>query len=424
MRALLRDLLRQRWRTALTVLGIAIGIFALVVFGAMAEHFRSLVAESKGYIQGTVRLVTKTNKEGVNPGISAQDRATARAIPGVRDCVPTLTLLLDGYNLEDDPFLMLSPHPLVEGLPPGLAEGMRPGVRLVEGRWLRDGDTQVVMLARWLAKRRGWRVGEKHDMRHLPTEVVGIYEAPETVVVPAAIAPLDVLKRSVQAAGIESARRFLEGFSEQVPFFANMKPKQLEALAARFVSEQEDRFYLHEVVPERASDPVAVQDVAARARDRLPHCAVLDPASLSERMEKAFGLFLAITLVISLVSSVVGGLLIVNTMAMAVVERRREIAIKVAVGASTAQIVAEFLFESAAIGLSGGVLGTLAGALAIALLDPWIVGQMEVGSSVFRLTPSLVLSTLGFGTVTGVLAGLAPAIRAARAEPAPGLREL
>ncbi|MBI3725309.1 ABC transporter permease, partial [bacterium] len=151
MRAIFRDLARQRWRTLLTIAGMAIGIFALVVLGAMAEHFRSVVADAKGYVRGTVRLVTKTNKKGENPGISPDDIAQARALPGVRDVAPTLTLLFDGYNLEDDPLIFLTPKPLVEGLSLRHAERMRPGVHLLEGRWLKEGDESSIMVVRWLA---------------------------------------------------------------------------------------------------------------------------------------------------------------------------------------------------------------------------------------------------------------------------------
>src|SRR5437016_1158252 len=66
--SMLRDLARQPWRTTLTVSGIAIGIFALVVLGALAEHFRAIVADAKDYVRGTIRLATKTNKDGENPG--------------------------------------------------------------------------------------------------------------------------------------------------------------------------------------------------------------------------------------------------------------------------------------------------------------------------------------------------------------------
>ena len=413
MRALLRNLARQPWRTTLTVLGVAIGIFALVVFGALAEHFRAIVDDSKDFVRGTIRLATKTNPQGVNPGINKEDLETARAVPGVHAIAPSLLLLLDGYNLEGDPLIFLTPKALVEGLPPDLAERMRPGVHLVEGRWIRASDEPEVIIVRWLAQRRSWHIGDLVPVRHVSHRVVGIFEAPDVSLVPAAIVPYASLNTRFQHANVEEAIRFFTRSELQV--------KQLEAFAERFVVEQGERYYTFEVVP---TDLGKVHDIASALKQKLPHVAVIEPDALAAQMEKAVAIFLAITGVVSVISSLVGGLLIVNTMAMAVVERRREVAIKVAIGASTGQVASEFVFEAGIIGLAGAALGVAAGILAIALLDPWIVAKVEVGASLFKLTPGLLLGAIGFGVGLGIVAGLVPAWRAARQDPAQGLREL
>ncbi|MEZ0230549.1 MAG: ABC transporter permease, partial [Planctomycetota bacterium] len=201
MRTIVRDLGRQPWRTTLTIAGIAIGIFALVVFGSLAEHFRSLVAESKEYVNGSIHLATKTNKEGENPGITDEDKALARTIPGVKAVVSTILLLFDGFNLEESPLPFVDPKPLVEGLPPEHAKRMRPGVRLVAGRWLGKGDRSKVMVVSWLAKRRGYALGQTIEVRHLPYEIVGFYEAPDVAIIPAGIVPFEDLRRGLENPG-------------------------------------------------------------------------------------------------------------------------------------------------------------------------------------------------------------------------------
>lgn len=419
MRTILRDLARQPWRTTLTVAGIAIGIFALVVFGALAEHFRSLVADSKEYVKGTIHLATKTNKAGENPGITEEDVALARAVPGVRAVVPSVTLLLDGYNLEDDPLLFLDPKPLVEGLPPEQAERMRPGVHLLEGRWLAAGDEKKLMVVRWLAKRRRWKVGDTVPVRHRPFEIVGIFEAPDIAIVPAGIVPFRELRSGLENPSIAHAKKFFEKNKDDS--LAGMAAEQLEQIAAKFVEAQEERWYPHEVVPESGA---SLEAIAAGLREALPHVAIIEPEKLAESMEKAEAMFLAITALVSVISSIVGGLLIVNTMAMAVVERRREIAIKVAIGASTAQVALEFVAEAATIGLTGALIGIVAGVVATWRLDPWIMSKVEVGETIFKVTPSLIAGVVFYGVGLGVVAGLLPALRAARSDPAPGLREL
>lgn len=416
----IRDLARQPARTALTIAGITIGIFALTVLGAMAEHFRSLVEDAEAYVGGTIRVVTKTNAKGENPGITEEDIARVRAIRGVRGTTPTLALMFDGFDLEEDPLLFLQPKPLVEGLDPGLARAMRPGVRLVAGRWLEPGDDgkRRIMVVRWLARRRGIEVGKKAVMRHNDYDVIGIYDAPDVPVIPAGIVPFTTLRGDFERPSIARAMQF---FSAQRQLFGGSD--DLAELARRFVEGQEERYYPHEVVPVDAS-PAAVEALAAEVRKAVPNAAVIEPKRIAEQMEKVVAIFLAITGVVSVISSIVGGLLIVNTMAMAVVERRREIAIKVAVGASAAQVAGELVVESAILSLAGTLLGVALGLLAIAILDPLIVSRLEAGESLFRASPRLIALVATYGLFLGAAAGFFPALRAARADPARGLREL
>ncbi len=426
MRTILRDLARQPWRTTLTVAGTTIGIFALVVFGALDEHFRILLADSKEYVQGTIHVATKTNQEGENPGITTEDLDAIRSIEGVRGVAPTIELLLDGWDLEDTPFIVFEPKPLVEGLDPKWAERMRPGVHLVSGRWIKRGDERKLMIVSWLAERRraqGWELGKTVKVRHRDYEIVGIYDAPDIALIPAGIVPFEELRKGLENPGLAQARAFLhkKAGNKGDDSFTGVALEQLEAIADKVLTADADRWYPREVVPERRED---IPAIAAEIRKRCPHIAVIEPEKMAEVMERTVALFIAITAAVSVISSIVGGLLIVNTMAMAVVERRREVAIKVAIGASTGQVATEFVLEAATIGLLGAVLGILLGLGAIAILDTWFISKVEVGASLFKVTPRLLGGVVAYGVVLGVVAGLLPALRAARSDPAPGLREL
>ncbi|MBI3725602.1 FtsX-like permease family protein [bacterium] len=257
-------------------------------------------------------------------------------------------------------------------------------------------------------------------MRHRPYTVIGIFDAPDVAAVPAGIVSVKALRAGLERPGIALAKKF---FQEGTAPDGSAPLERLEELAEKLIAQQEERFYLHEVVPER-DDTESVHALAERLRAALPHVAVIEPEALAAQMEKAVGIFLAITAVVSVISSIVGGLLIVNTMAMAAVERRREVAIKVAVGASPAQIAGEFLLEAAVIGLAGSVIGVAAGIGATFALEPWILTRVEVGASMFKITPTLLASVVAFGVGLGIVAGLVPAVHASRADPAGGLREL
>ena len=112
---------------------------------------------------------------------------------------------------------------------------------------------------------------------------------------------------------------------------------------------------------------------------------------------------------------VVGGIVIMNIMLMAVNERTREIGIRKAVGARRQDIQRQFLAESIALSLLGGVLGVLAGFALAAIVS--LASPLPV-----RVTAWSVAVALALGGGTGVLFGVYPASRAARLEPVNAMR--
>jgi len=115
------------------------------------------------------------------------------------------------------------------------------------------------------------------------------------------------------------------------------------------------------------------------------------------------------------VSLLVGGMGIMNMMGTAVLERTREIGLRRAVGAWRRDILWQFLIEAALISLVGGLLGLAIGAV-ISLIVVWLTG--------FPLLPSVpvIVGALLVSVLVGVLSGLLPARRAAKLEPVIALR--
>jgi putative ABC transport system permease protein len=118
---------------------------------------------------------------------------------------------------------------------------------------------------------------------------------------------------------------------------------------------------------------------------------------------------------------------IANTMVMAVYERTREIGILKAIGASPGDIRLLFVAESSLIGLLGGVVGTIGGWLLGIGLNEGILAYLEwqevpMSGTFFVISGWLVALALAFATVVGLLAGLYPAARAARLDPLEALR--
>jgi putative ABC transport system permease protein len=178
-----------------------------------------------------------------------------------------------------------------------------------------------------------------------------------------------------------------------------------------------------------AEFPLDLDPLIEKLRAIAPPDAVIGPptrrGSETERMLAAFQLNLT---ALSLVSMVVGGYLIYNSLSAAVVRRRHEIGILRACGASKAEVIGLFLGESLVCGFLGTVIGIiLAGPLATLLSAP--VGQTVsalytlVSIDRLLLTPAQVALAFGCGLGASLVAAWRPALEAASCDPALVLRQ-
>jgi putative ABC transport system permease protein len=115
------------------------------------------------------------------------------------------------------------------------------------------------------------------------------------------------------------------------------------------------------------------------------------------------------------VSLIVGGIGIMNMMLVSVSERTREIGVRMAVGARSRDIVAQFLLESMLLSSVGGLLGIAVGVLTVPI-------AASLNQGVALLDPRSVPLAFGVSLVTGLVFGLYPALRAARLDPIEALR--
>ena len=119
--------------------------------------------------------------------------------------------------------------------------------------------------------------------------------------------------------------------------------------------------------------------------------------------------------VLSGISLVVGAIVVANIMLVSVIERTKEIGLRLALGARKRDIRRQFLVEAASLALLGGILGTVAGAI-----TAWIVRANTPMPTAIR--PSVVAAALFTAGMTGILAGLFPARKAANLPPIEALR--
>ena len=175
----------------------------------------------------------------------------------------------------------------------------------------------------------------------------------------------------------------------------------------------------------RVHDPVVLTDV----RKRLTELG-FGSFSIVDQLDQIRTVFLIIDSVLGLlggISLLVASFGIANTMIMSILERTREIGIMKAIGAEDREIKLIFFFEAAVIGLTGGVIGSLAAwgidGLANRLAYRFILKPQNASFvDFFSLPPYLWMGAIAFALVVSILAALYPAARAARIDPVRALR--
>ncbi len=143
-----------------------------------------------------------------------------------------------------------------------------------------------------------------------------------------------------------------------------------------------------------------------------------DVSTVREMAELAVVLTAVMQILIVIIASIsllVGGVGIMNIMLVSVTERTREIGIRMAVGATGADVLIQFLLEAVALALVGGVIGItlgIAGAMALARLANWPL----------VVSPMIVVVAFAVAAGVGVFFGYYPALKASRLDPIEALR--
>ena len=387
---LLRNLGRRKVRTVLTILGITIGIWALVVFGSMANKINALVSGGSTYYADKITL---SDKSGAVGGFSASPMSlatadAARRVEGVAVVVPAVMLLMD----DQAGAVSMGVPPMITGSLAGSDQGLETfQTSTTEGRKLTAADegSNVTVLGSDIARKFNKHAGDTIDLKSVPFSVVGILQPTLTAPDQAAMIPLA---------------------AAQQLFVKSLPPMIAGKLTAS------------DIATSMVVYPTAGQDIdalAARISAQVPGVATMTGKDFDKQIGGATSILNSILVGIALISLVVGGLSVVNTMAMSIAERTREIGIKRAIGASRARIVREFVIESALIGAIGGAIGLALGAAVVFAANE---GGRASGTVLFDLTTGTALTAVAFSTILGALAGFIPALNAARLDPVAALR--
>jgi putative ABC transport system permease protein len=384
---LLRDLGRRKLRSTLTITGIAIGIMALVVFGSMANKMNALIGGGSKYYAGKDIVSIGSMFSGNFQPLSLSDVQRIEKMPGVAAATPELDMLMDDTTTAT----MGTPEMITAGVPGG-DKGLETfKIDISSGRKLTADDTgNVAVLGSDLARKLNASVGGTVTLRGVQFTVVGI-------MAPTLTAPDKDASIPLAAA--------------QKLFIKTLPPIIQSKLVASDIATSIT------VYPKPGVDAATLKTTLKAALGSS--YTVMDGADFDALLGSISTIFTLVLTGVAGLSLLVGGLSTINTMAMSVAERTREIGIKRAIGASRWRIRREIVLESAAIGLISGLIGLTIGALMTLLFND--MGRAS-GNVLFELTLGTSITAIAFSTILGAVAGFVPAWHASRLDPVAALR--
>jgi putative ABC transport system permease protein len=385
---LLRDLGRRKLRTGLTITGIAIGIMALVVFGSMANKMNALIGGGSKYYADKVTVTVGSMYSGSIQPLSLSDVDKIRNVEGVAAATPTIDMMLS----DEGGATMGTPEMISGGIPGGDKGLENFKIDLAQGRELTaaDATSKVTVLGSDLARKLNVNVGDTVTLRGVKFTIVGIWAPTLTAPDKDAYVPMAAAQ---------------ELFVKSLPPIIQSKVNASE-IATGVV-----------VYPTKGVDP---ETIKTRLKDLLGSSyTIMTGKDFDALLGSISTIFSLVLTGVAILSLLVGGLSTINTMAMAVAERTREIGIKRAIGASRWRIRREIVFEASAIGLMSGLIGLGIGAAMTMLFND--LGRAS-GNVLFDLTFGTAATALIFATVLGGIAGFVPAWHASRLDPVTALR--
>ncbi|MHC1600276.1 MAG: ABC transporter permease [Candidatus Methanospirareceae archaeon] len=385
-----RSIKERKTRSILTVLGIAVGIAAIVALMSVGYGMEEAIT---GELTGMADMITVfpgkiTGTTYVELGsFTDRDVKDVKRIAGIKDITAmTFDAVEVEYRNERIPiFIIGGDTKELEGF------YVEP-VGLKEGRWLRENDYKGCVIGDRVANDFFDEVIHVNDKLIINGEkfiVVGVFEKASTL----------------YGSDVDPHIFLTLRASQEV-----LQTDEIKYIMVR-VYDIDEAEGIAEEIEEAINDNHGLDDFAM----------AMTMGSMIEQIGDVFNIIRGVLVGIAAIALVVASIGIMNTMLMSVMERTHEIGVMKAIGAKSSDVLSLFLLESSMVSLVGGVVGCVLGAVAakVISLGAGTALGIEFGAVV---KPEVLLGGMAVAMVAGVLSGFYPARKAARMSPVEAVR--
>ena len=384
-----RNVSHRQLRSWLTVLGVVIGIAAIVALVSVSRSLESSVEQQFEEFGSDKINVFASSNGGGPPGLDASLNVDdLRAVERVKDYELVVGMLTRSAKIE---FRNVAKNTFVSGFDADQSARIFEEFNLEfrEGRSFEAKSNRIVVGPRVAEDLFGKTlfVGNKLEIEGAQFEIVGI---------------------------TESLGNPQDDSNVYMP---------LEVMRDLFDDRESVSFIFAKVKPGTDIDKVAERTTAELRKSRSEESfEVVTPEQLLEQLGAVLAILQGVLVGIASISLIVGSVGIASSMYTSVLERVRDIGIMKAIGATNVEIVTIFLIEASLIGFVGGVIGIMVG-LGIAYLIGFAAAQ--AGFSILKISMDfqLIAFALAFATIVGAVSGYFPARSAANLKPVDALRK-